>query len=475
MADVVVTPGERERDQGQLTYRRVLGALDRLRRASDADTAYRLAFQVVYLQCKFGAGERGVSGTGKWWWNDATPRPRSVGEVLSAVWSRTHLAREYRLPAYRDEGVSRPFAQTEAALEELVTEVGRLESAEYLLDVLLDVYSTRYARGGDYFTPDTVSYLFAGLAAPRAGEMVRDPACGSGRLLRAAAFRAQKQGAELRLSGADIRPLARYAAAVNLALHGFRIDLAGDGTDTLREGIPQERADVIITNPPVNMRDWGHGELRGDSRWDLGVPRPGNANFAWIQHVLADLTPHGRAVILLSSGAAHSSSSSDGLIRQRLLEHGLVAGIVDLPSWPFPHTRTSTALWLLAKGARPNGDRVLFADAGKLSMWRDGARRGFDAAQAERLFRIFRAWQEEQIPEGEDAQGSVPWCRAVSLEEIVRAGFDLRPARYLQPRSNVTLNSGTDSRIRKRQLYEAMDRSSAAWRRVRVVLEGRHE
>ncbi|WP_244283044.1 N-6 DNA methylase [Streptomyces flavidovirens] len=475
MADVVVTPGERERGQGQLTYRRVLGALDRLRRASDADTAYRLAFQVVYLQCKFGAGAGGVRGTDKRWWSDATPRPKSVGEALSAVWSRTHVAREYRLPAYRDEGVSRPFAQTDAALEELVTEVGRLETAEYLLDVLLDLYSTRYARGGDYFTPDTVAYLFAGLAAPRAGEMVRDPACGSGRLLRAAAFRAQAQGAELHLSGADIRPLARYAAAVNLALHGFRADLAGDGTDTLRAGLPQERTDVIITNPTVNMRDWGHGELQSDARWDLGVPRPGNANFAWIQHVLADLAPHGRAVILLSSAAAHSSSSSDGLIRQRLLENGLVAGIVDLPSWPLAHTRTSTALWLLAKGARPNGDRVLFADAGELPTWRDGARRGFDTAQAERLFRMFRAWQGEQSPVGEDAPDSVPWCRAASLEEIARAGFDLRPARYLQQRNNVTSNSGTDSRIRKRQLYEAMDRSAAARHRVRGVLEGRHE
>ncbi|MEU5482826.1 N-6 DNA methylase [Streptomyces mirabilis] len=398
-----------------------------------------------------------------------------MGEVLSVVWPRTHVARAYGLPAYRDEGVSRPFAQTNAALEELVVEVGRLEPTGGLLDVLLDLYSTRYARGGDYFTPDAVAHLFAGLAAPRTGERVRDPACGSGRLLRAAAHWARTRGGEVRLSGTDIRPMARYAAAVNLALHGLHADLGEDGTDTLRAGLPSEKADVIITNPPVNMRDWGYGELKGDARWDLGVPRPGNANFAWAQHILADLAPQGRGVLLLSSGAAHSSSGSDGLIRQRLLDRGLVVGVVALPMWPFPHTRTSTALWILAKGPRPNADQVLFADAGKLPTWKDGSRRRFDQEPVERLFRIFGAWQEQRRPEAEDAPDSVPWCRAVGFEEIARADFDLRPARYLQQRRPTTSNSGLDGRSRTRDVYKAMDRSAEARRRVRDALKGRHD
>lgn len=469
-----MTRRERGHGQGQLQYRRVLGALERLRRASDADTAYRLAFQVIYLHSQAGAGMGGVIDRPRW--SDVTPCPRSAGESLSAIWPRTPVARAYRLPAHRDEGVSRPFAQMDAALQELITEVRRLETADRLFDVLLDLYSTRYAHGGDYFTPESVAYLFAGLAAPRAGDEVRDPACGSGRLLRAAARRTQSQGGRARLSGADIRPMARYAAAVNLGLHGFYADLADDSTDTLRAGLPAERADVIVSNPPLNMREWGHGVLKGDARWELGVPRPGNANFAWVQHILADLTPQGRAVILLSSGAAHSSMSSDGLIRQALLENGLVVGIVALPSWPFSHTRTSTALWILAKGTRPNADQVLFADAGKLSAWRDGSRRGFDQEQAEQLFRIFGAWQGHRRLEGGYAPDSVPWCRAVTHGDIARADFDLTPARYVQQGSAATLTSNpANGRSRKHEMYECLDRSAAARRRARDALGGWHD
>ncbi|MFI0979437.1 N-6 DNA methylase [Streptomyces sp. NPDC021093] len=395
--------------------------------------------------------------------------------MLSVAWPRTPVARAYELPAVRDEGVSRPFASMDAALHELILEVRQLEQGVGLLDVLLDLYSTRYSRGGDYFTSDSLAYLMTGLAAPRAGETVRDPACGSGRLLRAAAHWARTRGGEVGLSGADIRPMARYAAAVNLALHGFHADLGKGSADTLRAGRSPDRADVILTNPPVNMRDWGHGELKEDERWSLGVPRPGNANFAWVQHILADLTPQGRAVVLLSSGAAHSSNRSDGLIRRAMLESGLVVGIVALPAWLFPHTSTSTALWLLTHEARPNADQVLFADAGKLPTWKDGTRRGFDQESIEHLLGIFRVWQGDRQHEGGDAPGIVPWCRAASREEIARAGFDLTPARYVQQRSTAKLNSGVGGQNWQRELYERMDRSAAARRQVRDALEGRHD
>ncbi|MFJ9983603.1 N-6 DNA methylase [Streptomyces globisporus] len=469
MADVVVIPEERGSELGRLKYRRVLLAVEKLRSTTDAETTYRLAFQVVYLHCWSSHGA--AVEPGRPW----RPGSGSAGAMLNAIWPRTPVARTYNLPACRDEGVSRPFELIDPALRELIVEVRRLEPDVGLFDVLLDMYSTRYSRGDDYFTPNDLAYLFAGLAAPRGGEVVRDPVCGSGRLLRAAAYRARTQGGEVRLSGADLNPTARYAAAVNLALHGFHADLGKGEADSLRAGTSPEPADVIVANPPVNLRDWGHGELKDDRRWTLEVPRPGNANFAWVQHILADLTPQGRAVVLLSPGAAHSSNSTDGLIRRRLLENGLVVGVVALSAWLFPHTSTSMALWLLAKGERPNTHRVLFADAGNLPTARDGSRRIFDQDSVERLLQIFGEWQGLRRCEDEGAPESAPWCRAASLEEIADAGFDLTPARYVRNGGTAQLHTSDGDRSRKAELYECMDRSAAARNRVRDALESRHD
>ncbi|NEE53969.1 N-6 DNA methylase, partial [Streptomyces sp. SID8455] len=123
----------------------------------------------------------------------------------------------------------------------------------------------------------------------------------------------------------------------------------------------------------------------------------------------------------LSSGAAHSSNSTDGLIRRGLLENGLVVGVVALPTWLFPHASASTALWLLAKGERPHSDQVLFADAGKLPAAKEGQRRHFAKDSAERLLQIFGEWQGLRRREGEGDPESVPWCRAARYEEIAEA------------------------------------------------------
>ncbi|MGW2676764.1 N-6 DNA methylase [Streptomyces sp. NPDC001436] len=464
-----MTREEWANEEGRLKYRRVLRAVEKLRSVADAATTYRLAFQVVYLHCWSRHGS--LDEVDRLW----GPGSESAGARLGAVWPRTPVARAHSLPAYRDEGVSRPFELIDPALRELIAEVRQLDPDPRLLDVLLDTYSTRYARGDDYFTSNDLAYLFAGLAAPRGGEIVRDPVCGSGRLLRAAAHRARAQGGAVRLSGADINRTARYAAAVNLALHGFLADLGKEGADTLRAGTSPIPADVIVANPPVNQRDWGHGELKDDWRWTLGVPRPGNANFAWVQHILADLTPQGRAVVLLSSGAAHSSNSTDGLIRRGLLENGLVVGVVALPTWLFPHASASTALWLLAKGERPHSDQVLFADAGKLPAAKEGQRRHFAKDSAERLLQIFGEWQGLRRREGEGDPESVPWCRAARYEEIAEAGFDLTPARYVRNGGTAQLHSSDGDRNRKAELYECMDRSAAARNRVRDALESRHD
>ncbi|WP_353941166.1 N-6 DNA methylase [Streptomyces sp. HUAS MG91] len=452
----------RKLGQDTLAFRRVWRALDQLLLAVDANTAYRLVYQVIYLRSCSSAG-----------WSEVVRGAGHIGQTLDTVWLRTRVGQA--LAGRRATEAGRLSAQVHAALEWLIAEVDQLETVDGLFGACLDRYSTRHSKGGgDYYTPDDVAQLFAGLAAPQAGERVRDPACGSGRLLRAAAHWARAHsGGDVQLSGADIRHQARYVAAVHLALHGLRVELGEDTVDTLRTGLSDTPADVVITNPPVNMSDWGHGELDDDPRWFLGRPPRANANFAWAQHILADLGPVGRAVVLLSSGAARNTNVADTRIRRALVEEGLIVGIVALPAGLFPHTRSGTALWLLRKGDRPHADEILFADARQLGTRHQTAGRRFEGADVDRLIRIFAAWQGLRPMDTSDAPGTVSWCRAVSREDVIAADYDLTPARHVQQQSSVPSVQDGHPLSPRDELHLRLEQSVVARSRVIRALGGR--
>ncbi|MCV5745740.1 SAM-dependent methyltransferase, partial [Escherichia coli] len=80
------------------------------------------------------------------------------------------------------------------------------------------------------------------------------------------------------------------------------------------------KSDYIIANPPFNVSDWSGEQLRGDARWQYGIPPAGNANFAWMQHFLYHLSPKGQAGVVLAKGALTSKSSGEGDIRAALVK-----------------------------------------------------------------------------------------------------------------------------------------------------------
>ena len=104
---------------------------------------------------------------------------------------------------------------------------------------------------------------------------------------------------------------------MNLAIRGIEADIGPKWADTFHDDLhPDLKADFILANPPFNDSDWGGERLREDARWNYGVPPAGNANFAWVQHFIHHLAPHGIAGFVLANGSLSCQQSGEGEIRQ---------------------------------------------------------------------------------------------------------------------------------------------------------------
>ncbi|MEU6477750.1 N-6 DNA methylase [Streptomyces sp. NPDC047017] len=455
-------------------FRGVWRALNALSRTATPELAYQLAHQAIFLR--------------SWPRPNGDGLPRSFGPVepaLRAAWTRLGLDRSMGQGAPKGGQARLLCGDADRSLAVLIREVAGVEEPGGLFDACLDRYSAQLGSGGDYYTSRPLARLMAGLAVPRTGERVLDPVCGSGRLLVAAERRAREPGSAtgaLHLHGRDIRPEARRVAAMNLMLNGLCHDLGDRAIDSLCAGPTQLSADVVLANPPLNAKDWGHQELSGDSRWSLGPPPKGNANFAWVQHALSELSSQGRAVVLLPDSATRRPNAQEWHIRRRLIERDLLAGIVALPPRFFPHTRTGTTLWLLAKdkSANPYWGRnsrvgeVLFADARWLSGRADQGGYRLVDEEIDQVCGVFASWRGAPAFQAvsDSAVKDASWWYSASTDGIARRDFDLGPGSYVRQMavdSGVSVPEEAPERP-VNELYECFDHAVTISRQLRHVL-----
>ncbi|MGH2818789.1 MAG: N-6 DNA methylase, partial [Actinomycetota bacterium] len=201
---------------------------------------------------------------------------------------------------------------------------------------------------------------------------------------------------------------------------------------------PDLKADFILANPPFNMSDWGGDRLRDDLRWRHGAPPVGNANFAWMQHMIHHLSPTGMLGLVLANGSMSSNTSGEGEIRRSIVEADLVDCMVALPGQLFYGTQIPACLWFIARdksgkptrGGRTLRDRrgeVLFIDARKLGTMVSRTQKELTAEDISRIADTYDAWRGQE-EEYEDVSG---FCKAATLEEIRRHGHVLTPGRYV--------------------------------------------
>ena len=321
-------------------------------------------------------------------------------------------------------------------------------------DLLGEVYeyflgqfaSAEGKKGGQFYTPASVVKVLVEVLAPHQGR-VYDPCCGSGGMFVQSEKFIEAHGGrfeDISIYGQEANPTTWRLVAMNLAIRGFATDLGKEPADTFhRDQHPDLRADYVLANPPFNISDWGGERLLDDKRWTHGTPPAGNANYAWLQHILHHLSPRGQAGVVLANGSMSSNQSGEGDIRRAMVEADVVDVMVALPPQLFFNTQIPACLWFLARdksgAAVPGGGRgrdrrgeVLFIDARKLGRMATRVNRVLDDDDVARIASTVHRWRADGEDGADEPYADLPgFCRAVKLAEIAEHGHVLTPGRYV--------------------------------------------
>ena len=292
-------------------------------------------------------------------------------------------------------------------------------------------------KGGEFLTPPSGVKLLVAVLAPHKGR-VYDPCCGSGGMFVSSEEFVVSHGGrkdDISIYGQESNPTTWRLAAMNLAIRGFAADLGQEPADTFaRDQHPDQRFDHILANPPFNISDWGGEKYENDPRWQFGRPPAGNANTAWLQHILWKLRPGGQAGVILANGSMSSNQSGEGQIREAMVRGDVVEVMVALPSQLFFNTQIPACIWFLCKDKTQRGrDRrgeTLFIDARQLGSMTSRTNRELTQVDIDRIAGTVHAWRQDG--EVAEAYADVPgFCYSARLEEIEKNGFVLTPGRYV--------------------------------------------
>jgi type I restriction enzyme M protein len=291
--------------------------------------------------------------------------------------------------------------------------------------------------GGEFYTPQSVVKLLVEMIEPYKGR-IYDPCCGSGGMfVQSEKFVLAHGGrvGDLSIYGQESNHTTWRLCKMNLAIRGIDGNIGPQNADTFHNDLHKDlKTDFILANPPFNVSDWGGQRLQEDSRWKFGTPPAGNANFAWVQHIVHHLAPSGIAGFVLANGSMSSNQSGEGEIRQRLIEQDLVDCMIALPGQLFYTTQIPVCLWFLARNKkngkfRDRRGQTLFIDARKFGTLVDRTHRELSTDEIERIAGAYHAWRgEKDSGKYADVAG---FCKSATTEEIASHGHVLTPGRYV--------------------------------------------
>ena len=327
-------------------------------------------------------------------------------------------------------------------LGELVTlftniEVGSTAAQER--DVLGRVYEyflSKFASaegklGGEFYTPSCIVRTLVEMIEPFEGQIL-DPACGSGGMFcQSARFVKEHQGniRDISIFGQESNPTTWKLAKMNLAIRQLESNLGRHNADSFHDDQHKMlKANYILANPPFNVSDWGGERLQDDIRWKYGIPPVGNANFAWLQHMIHHLSPAGGVCgTVLANGSLSSNTSNEGNIRKNMIIGDVVECIVAMPGQLFYSTGIPVSLWILRKGkTEQSQNKVLFIDARKLGHMIDRKVRELSEVDIRKIADTYQNWRQGK--EYEDIQG---FCKEATIKEIDGQDYILTPGRYV--------------------------------------------
>jgi len=282
-------------------------------------------------------------------------------------------------------------------------------------------------NAGEFYTPACVVRTLVEVIHPYNGR-VYDPCCGSGGMfVQSARFVEAHAGNVNNLSiyGQDANPTTWKLCQMNLAIRGIDANIGKQASDTFFNNLhPTMKADYILANPPFNLSDWGADKLAEDVRWNYGLPPTGNANFAWMQHMIFHMSAKGRIGMVLANGSLSSQSGGEGEIRKKIIEDDLVEGIIAMPPQLFYTTQIPVSLWFLNRAKKQSG-KTLFIDARNMGTMVSRRLREMTDDDIGKIATAFEVFENGTL---EDEKG---FYAAVTTEEIAKQDFILTPGRYV--------------------------------------------
>jgi type I restriction enzyme M protein len=374
----------------------------------------------------------------------AASRPdiaRRIDEALGAIEQENPALRNVLPRIYARAPLS---AELLGSLVETIAKIGFGKDARQARDILGRTYEyfiKEFARaeghrGGEFFTPAPVARLLVEMLEPFEGRVL-DPACGScGLFVQSARFIDAHGGRPDKISiyGQERNQATWRIGRMNLAIHGLSGEVKyTEGGSLLDDAFPTLKADFLMANPPFNQSEWSTPAVLDDVRWAHGTPPTGNANYAWIQHFLFHLAPHGRAGFVMANGSLTTMSGGEGRIREGMVRADVVDCIVALPAQLFYTTAIPVCLWFLdrnkaSSGARDRRGEMLFIDARQ--MGRKISRTQIELTEQEirRIADTYHAWRGTS---GEGYRDATGFCVSAPLAVVEEMGFTLSPGRYV--------------------------------------------
>ncbi len=388
-----------------------------------------------------------VPPVARWEKLQAGARQPSIGKLIDDAM----IAIEKENPSLKSvlpKNYSRP-ALDKHRLGELIDIIGNIglgddhSRSKDILGRVYEYFLGRFAAaegkgGGEFYTPQCVVKLLVNMIEPYKGR-VYDPCCGSGGMfVQSERFVEQHGGrlGDIAIYGQESNPTTWKLARMNLAIRGIDADLGGQQADSFHSDLHKDlKADYILANPPFNMSDWGGQRLKEDARWKFGTPPANNANYAWIQHFIHHLSPHGIAGFVMANGSMSTSTSSEGDIRKNIIEADFIDCMIAMPSQLFYTTQIPVCLWFVTRskkqdkkrGHRDRTGRTLFIDARKMGKLIDRVHRELTDEDIDQIAEVYHNWRNID-GKHQDKPG---WWKSATLDEIKSHQYVLTPGRYV--------------------------------------------
>ena len=300
--------------------------------------------------------------------------------------------------------------------------------------------------GGEFYTPKSIVSLIAEMIEPYKGK-IYDPCCGSGGMfVQSLKFIDSHKGnkKDISIYGQEYTNTTYKLAKMNLAVRGISANLGEVAADSFfKDQHPDLKADFIMANPAFNQKQWrGENELVADPRWaGFDVPPTGNANYAWIMHMISKLSENGTAGFVMANGSMSTNTSGEGEIRKKIIEQDLVDCMIALPGQLFYTTQIPVCLWFISKNKkavdasvdfvkrRNRQGETLFIDAREMGSMVNRVNKELTNDDIADIAQTYHSWRGEDKDDAyEDKAG---YCKSATLDDIKANDYVLTPGRYV--------------------------------------------